>query len=580
MSWAPAKDAGAFLQGLAAFMTDPVRPSRRGLLALFGAGATLSSTPVLAQDKLSTAVFTHGVACGDPTPSGLLLWTRAVGEGGEIRLAWEVATDEGFVKIIRSGVATTGPARDYTCKVEVEGLKPGATYHYRFRSADAVSRVGRGRTLPAKGVKAARLAVVSCSHYGFGYFNAYRAIADLTSPIDAVVHLGDYIYEYGVDGYGGAESKILGRQHQPAHEIVTLADYRQRFAQYRTDPDLQDLHARAAFITIWDDHETANNAWMGGSPAHDEKTEGAWEARRDAAIQAYFEWLPMRDPPAGQPRHALNRVYDYGDLVSLIVIETRLTGRTKAPSASRDMIRDAAGRPDPVRFEKEVLDAPQRSMMGARQEAWLDQALTASVKRGAAWQMLANQVIVARMRAPDFMSLLPKDLLDDALTRPGAKRWLESTRLGLPINLDAWDGYSAARLRLYDTVRKTKANLAVLTGDTHMFWGNRLHDPRDETPVGVEFGVGSITSPGGYETISPDPRIYAVAEKALVDRNPDVRFAHARDHGFLLVEIGRQAITCDYFKVANIAVRGGSAERFCRISATRAGAMTVTPTSA
>ncbi len=558
-------------------MTESLRPSRRGVLALLGGGATLSSSPALARGGPTAAAFTHGVACGDPTTTGLLLWTRAVGEEAETRVGWEVAEDEAFARIVRSGLAATSAARDHTCKVEVDGLKPGATYWYRFRSADAVSRVGRGRTLPAKGVKAARLAVVSCSHYGFGYFNAYRAIADLPSPIDAVVHLGDYIYEYGVDGYGGAESRALGRVHQPDHEIVTLADYRQRFAQYRTDPDLQDLHARAAFITIWDDHETANNAWMGGSPAHDDKTEGAWEARRDAAIQAYFEWLPMRDPKPGQAAHTLNRVYDYGDLLSLIVIETRLTGRTKAPSASRDMIRDAEGRPDPVRFEKEVLDAPNRSMMGPAQEAWLETALTASVQRGAAWQFLANQVIVARMRAPDFMSLLPKDLLDDALTRPGSKRWLESTRLGLPINLDAWDGYPAARLRLYDSVRKAKANLAVLTGDTHMFWGNRLHDPRDEKAVGFEFGAGSVTSPGGYETVSPDPRIYDVAETALVERNPDVRFARVRDHGFLLVDITRQAITCDYFKVADIGVRNPKAARFCRIVSTRGGEMTVAP---
>jgi len=558
-------------------MTDSVRPSRRGVLALLGGGATLSSSPALARSGLTAAAFTHGVACGDPTSTGLLLWTRAVGEEAETRVAWEVAEDEAFARIVRSGVTATSAARDHTCKVEVDGLKPGATYWYRFRSADAASRVGRGRTLPAKGVKAARLAVVSCSHYGFGYFNAYRAIADLPSPVDAVVHLGDYIYEYGVDGYGGPESQALGRVHQPAHEIVTLADYRQRFAQYRTDPDLQDLHARSAFITIWDDHETANNAWMGGSPAHDDKTEGAWEARRDAAIQAYFEWLPMRDPKPGQAAHTLNRVYDYGDLLSLIVIETRLTGRTKAPSASRDMIRDAEGRPDPVRFEKEVLDAPNRSMMGPAQEAWLETALAASVERGAAWQVLANQVIVARMRAPDFMSLLPKDLLDDALTRPGAKRWLESTRLGLPINLDAWDGYPAARLRLYDSVRKANANLAVLTGDTHMFWGNRLHDPRDERPVGFEFGVASVTSPGGYETVSPDPRIYDVAEAALVARNPDVRFARVRDHGFLLVDITRQAIVCDYFKVADIGARSAKAVRFCRIVTTRGGDMTVAP---
>lgn len=500
-----------------------------------------------------------------------MIWTRAVGDGPITRVAWEVADDPDFTRIVQSGVARTSAARDHTIKVDVQGLRPGQACFYRFRSTDAVSPVGQGRTLPEGGVEQLRLAAVSCSHYGFGYFNAYRAIAELAEPVDAVVHLGDYIYEYGVDDYGGPESRALGREHDPAHEIVTLDDYRRRFAQYRTDPDLQAVHARAAFITVWDDHETANNSWMGGAQAHDENTEGPWDRRRDAAIQAYFEWLPMRDPPAGSPAHVLNRVYDFGDLLTLIAIETRLTGRTKAPSASREMLFDAEGRPDPARFEAEVLDRSDRSMLGPQQEAWLENALAQSVQRGQAWQMLANQVVVARMRAPDFILVMPQDLLADAMSRPGARRWLESTRLGLPINLDAWDGYPAARLRLYDSVRRSGANLAILSGDTHMFWGNRLHDPRDESFVAVEFGVGSVTSPGGYETISPDPRIYDVAEAALVARNPDVRFAHVRDHGFLIVTVTKDALQSDYRRVADIETRDGRSERFARITTNQSG---------
>lgn len=556
-------------------MTQTLRLSRRGALALMSGGAALAG-PAAAIAALDPAVFTHGIAAGDPMQGGFVIWTRAMGQGGAAKLRWEVAEDEGFTRIIQSGTVQATAARDHTAKVDVTGLRAGREYVYRFHSADAVSAVGRARTLPDGAVEQARLAVVSCSHYGFGYFNAYRAVADLEQPVDAVVHLGDYIYEYGVDGYGGPESRALGREHDPAHEIVTLDDYRRRFAQYRTDPDLQAAHARAAFITVWDDHETANNSWMGGASAHDEDTEGPWDQRRDAAIQAYFEWLPMRDPAPGRPAHVLNRVYDFGDLLSLIAVETRLTGRTQAPSASREMIVDAEGRPDAARFEAEVLNRPERSMMGAAQEAWLEDALTASVQRGTTWQMLANQVVVARMRAPDFMSVMPEDLLEEAMSRPGSRRWLESTRLGLPINLDAWDGYPAARLRLYDAARRSRSNLAVLSGDTHMFWGNRLHDPRDESFVGVEFGTGSVTSPGGYETISPDARIYEVAEKALVAKNPDVRFAHVRDHGFLIVEITREALTCDYHLVADIKARDSRVRRFARITTDRAGGFQVT----
>ncbi len=409
-------------------MTQTLRLSRRGALALMSGGAALAG-PAAAIAALDPAVFTHGIAAGDPTQGGFVIWTRAMGQGGAAKLRWEVAEDEGFTRIIQSGTVQATAARDHTAKVDVTGLRAGREYVYRFHSADAVSPVGRARTLPGGNVEQARLAVVSCSHYGFGYFNAYRAIAELEEPVDAVVHLGDYIYEYGVDGYGGPESRALGREHDPAHEIVTLDDYRRRFAQYRTDPDLQAAHARAAFITVWDDHETANNSWMGGSSAHDEDTEGPWDQRRDAAIQAYFEWLPMRDPAPGRPAHVLNRVYDFGDLLSLIAVETRLTGRTQPPSASREMIFDAEGRPDAARFEAEVLNRPERSMMGAAQEAWLEDALTASVQRGTTWQMLANQVVVARMRAPDFMSVMPEDLLEEAMSRPGSRRWLESTRL-------------------------------------------------------------------------------------------------------------------------------------------------------
>jgi len=553
------------------------RISRRGALALLGGGGALAGATAATGAQATPARFTHGVACGDPAQDGLVIWTRAVSEdGGAVVLDWQVALDPAFNRVVAQGQCHTGPARDFTAKVEVGGLRSGYVYFYRFRSGDAFSTTGQGRTLPPKGIEAARFAVVSCSHYGFGYFNAYRAIAERPQPIDAVIHLGDYIYEYGVDGYGGPTSVELGRQHQPAHEIVTLADYRQRFAQYRSDPDLQALHARAAFITVWDDHETANNSWMGGASAHDPQTEGAWEARRDAALQAYFEWLPMRDPKAGQPAHVLNRTYDYGDLLSLTVIETRLTGRMKALSATRDMIRDEAGNPDVARFESEVLNEPSRTMMGAQQEAWLDTELAASRQRGVGWQVLANQTIMARMRAPDFLSILPEDIKSEAMTRAGARRWLESTRLGLPINFDAWDGYPAARLRLYDSVKRNGARLAVLTGDTHMFWGNRLHDPRDESAIGVEFGVGSVTSPGGYEGISPDPRLYAIASKALSDKNPDVRFAHVHEHGFLIVTVGRDVIETDYVRVPTIRERAEGSETFARIVADEALSLDIT----
>jgi len=302
-------------------MTQTLRLSRRGALALMSGGAALAG-PAAARASLDAAVFTHGIAAGDPTQGGFVIWTRATGQGGVVNLRWEVAEDEGFTRIVQSGTVQAAAARDHTAKVDVTGLRAGREYFYRFHSADAVSAIGRARTLPGSGVEQARLAVVSCSHYGFGYFNAYPAIADLEEPVDAVVHLGDYIYEYGVDGYGGPESRALGREHDPAHEIVTLADYRLRHAQYKTDPDLQAAHARAPFICVWDDHETANDAWMHGAENHQPETEGDFAQRKAAALKAYYEWMPIREAEPGALREAIHRSFHFGDVASLMMVET------------------------------------------------------------------------------------------------------------------------------------------------------------------------------------------------------------------------------------------------------------------
>lgn len=542
--------------------------SRRALMRRLtgvaaGTGVAALAPSVRARD-LPPARFTHGVASGDPTADRLVIWTRALPweGGGPVQVVYEVSDRPDFRRLIGAGTATTHAGRDHTVKVDVGGLRPGVQWFYRFRAGQAVSPTGRGRTLPARGVEQVRLAVLSCASYPSGFFNVYRAVSAL-EDLDAVIHLGDYIYEYGVDGFGGETGRRLGRDHLPPHEVVTLDDYRRRFAQYRSDPDLQAAHAQAAFITVWDDHETANNSWSGGAQNHQEETEGPWEARRDAAIQAYFEWLPMRDPAPGRAASALNRVYDFGEVATLIAIETRLTGRSRPISASRDMIRHEDGTPDLRRFQDERLSDPSRSLMGAAQEAWLDAELRASVARGAAWRILANQVVVARMRGPDFFLHMPQDMID-ALPA-GGRRWLEGARSGLPINLDSWDGYWAARLRLYDSLRASGGRTAILSGDTHMFWGNLLHDPRDETPLAVEFGVAGVTSPGGYEGLTDDPRIFDLAPRALVAHNPDVRFAEVRSRGFLVVTASREGIACDYRRVRTVLERDASAETFARL---------------
>lgn len=565
-------------------MTRAIPPkagvSRRGLIRrvagwIAGAGAVSFAPSGMASD-LTPVRFTHGVASGDPTHDSLVIWTRAtpLAGNGPATVVYEVAEDDDFTRIVASDVVSTNAGRDHTIKADVQGLRPGVQWRYRFRAGDAVSPIGRGRTLPGRDARAVRLAVLSCASYAFGFFNAYRAVGEIEG-LDAVIHLGDYIYEYGADGSGGEVGRRLGREHDPAHEIVSLDDYRRRFAQYRSDPDLQAVHAHAAFITVWDDHETANNSWSGGAQNHQPETEGRWEDRRDAALQAYFEWLPMRDPPPGQAASVLNRIYDFGEIATVIAIETRLTGRSRQLSATRDMILREDGTPDLERFQNERLADPTRSLLGPVQETWLDQALKASVARGAAWRILANQVVVARMRGPDFFRHMPQDMID-ALPQNG-RRWLETARRGLPINLDSWDGYWAARLRLYDSLRASGGRTAVLSGDTHMFWGNLLHDPRDEAPVAVEFGVAGVTSPGGYEGLTDDPRIFDVAPRALVAHNPDVRFANVRDRGFLVVTASRERIICDYRRVGTVLARDSAAETFARLESADGRSLDVSP---
>lgn len=509
--------------------------SRREALLGLGGGFTLLGGCATTQKVADIdAVFTCGVASGDPTATSMVIWTRAYNpDVAAVPVGFEVAEDAEFSRIVRKGTGLAATARDYTLKVDIESLSAGSRYFYRFRAGQAVSDIGQFRTLPDKSGQKVRLAVASCANFGSGFYNAYRTIAE-TPGIDAVIHLGDYIYEYGPDGYDGETGRMLGRFAEPAHDAVTLEDYRARFAAYRRDPDLQAAHAAAAFITVWDDHETANNSWMGGAANHKEDTQGSWAARCEAALQAYFEWMPMRDPKRGEAARTLTRTYEFGEIASLILIESRLTGRGEALSLG--------GVTDPEAFEAGPLADPARTMLGAPQEAWLDGELKRSAAAGTAWQVLGNQTVMAPMRTPDYTALLPEDILEAVRQKGGySARWVERSKLGLPVNLDAWDGYPAARERLLSSAISAQANLVVLSGDSHMFWASDLYRQSDERFAGVEFATGSITSPGGYENITSDPRIFEIAASAIPAKNRGVRFANVKDKGFVLLTLTREA---------------------------------------
>jgi alkaline phosphatase D len=555
-------------------------PNRREFLRTVAVGSmAVGGAVTLAGCELGGFEFLHGVASGDPLAHRVILWTRVTGdaameeiwrrlkaeasgslqarqrwlESRRVPVVWEVALDAGFRELVARGVALARAENDFTIKVDVGALRPATTYYYRFRCLGAVSPLGRTRTLPRGSVERVRLAVVSCSNYPAGFFNVYARIAE-RDDLDVVLHLGDYLYEYDANGYASEQASALGRVVEPATEIVALADYRTRHAQYKLDPDAQALHAALPMIAVWDDHEIANDAWRDGAQNHDAGVEGSWAARRAAAIQAYHEWMPTRLPEPARPERIF-RSFDFGDLVSLHMLDTRLIGRERQ-LALADFI-GAAGL-DAAGFAAAVGD-PARQLLGAEQTAWLQTQLARS---GAVWQILGQQVLMGRMDVP--LPLLTGTTVSTyAAVVSKAQAGLpllpqEQALLGqpsLPYNLDAWDGYAAARETVLGFARTLDRNLVVLSGDTHNAWANDLVDASGAA-VGVEFATPSVSSPG-FEALFPDEPPLAFAD-ALQQLIGPLVYADTSRRGYLEVEATRGQVQARWFFVDTIASRGGS----------------------
>ncbi len=531
-------------------MTLNRRDALKNALKLAGSGATLALPAVAAQAAGGArSRFDHGVASGDPSVDGAILWTRATPadatQAGDIALTWHVAETEGG-KPLRSGSIAARAARDFTAKVEATGLQPGREYRYWFDAADGTrSPVGRFRTLPKGKVADAVMAVVSCQLYAGGLFNAYDAIAKL-DRLDAVVHLGDYIYEYGAEGYGADIARKIGRIVEPAHEIVSLADYRMRHAQVKRDVDMQAAHARAAFICVWDDHEVANDDWMHGAENHDPKTEGDWDKRKAAAMQAYFEWMPIRDPKPGQPWAAINRSFDFGDLATLVMVETRLLARSQQVASKGEGIAPADYAP--MMAERAL---PTRELLGPAQLSWVEKTMATSAAAGKPWQVLGNQVVMAKIAGPDIETQMGPERFAATMAKLPAM-WRErlaagiaSYRAGLPFNFDSWDGYPPARERLYAAFRRAGSRPIVLSGDSHAAWANDLHDASGML-VAAEFGCTAITSPS-YGSLLPG------IGTLIADANAgEVRFCDQDHKGFLLLTLTPEHAIGDFRTVSTI----------------------------
>ncbi|MBO9695987.1 MAG: alkaline phosphatase D family protein [Sphingopyxis sp.] len=509
---------------------------RRLLIKLGTAGLAALSLPGAAAAAMAQG-FTHGVASGEPGANSVLLWTRYAA-ASDATLTVELSGSADFARVVAGGSVTAKGDRDHTAKITVDGLDPGRWYFYRFVAPDGTRSItGRTRTLPAGPTSAFTLALFSCANLPFGWFNAY-AHAAARNDIDLVAHVGDYLYEYKVGDYPSLKQALPGRDIQPTHEMVSLADYRLRYASYRADPDLQRLHALFPMIAQWDDHEFANDVWKGGAENHNEG-EGEWTARAVAAERAYQEWMPVADTRW--------RGYQVGDLATIFLPETRVTARDRQFEVDEII----AGEGDPAaklrRFAEGAYRDPARQMMGAEQEKWLFDGFARSTKAGTRWQVCAQQVVMGSLfTPPETKDWFGGDQPD--YVRRRVETGQLAAQAGLPFNLDAWDGYPAARSRLLAAAQRAGADLVTLTGDTHNAWAFDLAE--DGRPAGIEIAGQSVTSPG-YESytkgISDAARV-----SALRRSSPELKWANTEDRGYVTVQLARERVTANWHSVETI----------------------------
>ena len=536
---------------------SPLLPAldRRSLFkgGLLGAGLAALPAAVSARDQDG---FAHGVASGEPGPDRVLLWTRySAGDTRELR--WEMARDMDFAAIVAGGTVTASPDNDYCVKPVASGLDPDSWYYFRFIAADgAMSCIGRTRTLPVGRTERFRLAVVGCSNIGFGWFNAYAHIAEADNT-DLVLHTGDYIYEYGKGVYPSEAQAVEGRMRGIDSEIVALADYRARYATYRRDPDLQRLHQLFPMLHVPDDHESTNDSWHGGAQNHQPETEGSWDVRKRAAIRANREWMPVSDEPWA--------AYELGDLATLFRLETRLVARDK-PFDLGDITQ--RGGTDPERilaalraFAADEWRDPSRTLLGAAQEDWLADGMRASRRAGKIWQVLLQQVVMSSLKSSPDLANGMTDAVPQYIQQR-IRGGVLTSQAGLPFNMDAWDGYPAARERLLGAAQAADANLIVLAGDSHNAWASALTN--NGARAGIEFAGHSVTSPGaeGYlPWVKPDD--FAAQAVAM---NDQLKWANTANRGYMAITLEQARATTDYRFLAGVRNRSTALAGTQRIS--------------
>jgi len=549
-------------------------PSRREFIirvssvsAVVSAGAVLSACGGMISDD-DAVQFAYGVASGDPLSDRVILWTHAkyLGRTDNVALTYQVATDNTFAtaSVVASGSVIATASTNFTAKVDATGLEAGKSYFYRFKAGSTVSSVGKTRTLPASTATEVKFAVFSCANYPEGYFNVYG----LASQSDAqyAIHLGDYLYEYPNGTY--PTSATPSRVHAPVTEIYSLADYRTRHAQYKTDPDLKVLHASMPMIAVWDDHEIANDAYKDGAENHDATKEGTFSDRKAAALQAYHEWMPIR---TGSDKSIIYRSFDFGSVLSLHMLDTRLIGRDKQVEFAELLA------PTTAATAQATMASATREMLGSTQGTWLSGKITSST---ATWQVLGQQVLMARMEFPvSVLSALNPDTLTSAAAlqtglasitayvtakntpaslRTATQVGLMNTTLNpkLGYNLDAWDGYPVAREKLLATILAANKKLVVLSGDTHNAWHSQLtlagyiSASQAGVKVGEEFATPSVSSVGleSYFSTLPSANVKSIYE-SVVD---DLKWMDPSRRGYLKMTFSKTQAKGEWVFVNNV----------------------------
>ena len=494
-------------------------------IAAIGASATISSG--CSTNEFS---FNHGVASGDPLKDRVILWTRVTpSKPGPLNVILEISQNENFSDIAFVKKLQTSSLSDYTIKYDFlannycDGHKG---FFYRFRAGDAISEVGQSKIFSSETQKI-KIGIFSCSNYPAGYFNAYEAAAE-KNDLDLWLHLGDYLYEYPMGGYATESAEKLGRTPNPKHEMITLSDYRQRHAQYKLDQGSKALHKNAPLIAVWDDHEFSNDTWKHGAENHSENgSEGDFYARRSAAIKAYYEWMPIREQ---ENKRRIFREFKIGNLLHLIMLDTRQYERDKQIQPKDYLSKSGFNQ---AKFYND-LNSNERNLLGSEQLKWIEDSIS---KSNAIWTIFGQQVLMTKLKFPDITKMIKEEEIPSFV-----KPYLKFLGLGIPSNLDAWDGYPKERDRLFELMSNAKKQFISLAGDTHNSWVSELEDSNGKK-VGIELGAPSVTSPGITDLLNLNKKQFI---DGIVDINKELQWMDPSNRGFLSLDFVNDSVSATF----------------------------------